>query len=62
MAEDDFDDYDGTDDDPSCSWCGGDACEECGDPIQCCDPDCDGETHQCPACNGTGLAEHQVMW
>lgn len=36
-----------------CSWCGGDAIQECDDPIQCCDPDCDGEV---------GLARHQVVW
>jgi hypothetical protein len=57
------DDYgDGYDDDPACTWCGGDAWAECDDPIQCCDPKCDGQIHQCPACGGTGLAEHQVIW
>ena len=58
----DDDPYDGTDDDPCCTHCGGDAWTECDDPIQCCDPRCDGETHSCPACHGTGLAEHQWLW
>lgn len=56
------DDYDGIDDDPRCTMCGGEVWVECDDPIQCTYPRCDGETHQCSACNGTGLAEHQVMW
>ena len=32
------------------------------DPIQCCDPRCDGELHPDPACGGTGLYEHQVIF
>jgi len=36
--------------------------QECDDPIQCCDPRCDGQWHPCAACNGTGLAKHQVIW
>lgn len=49
-------------DDP-CSWCGGHPDEqECDDPIQCCDPRCDGQYHPCTACNGTGLARNQVIW
>jgi hypothetical protein len=51
------------DDDERCSICGGHPDEqECDDPIQCCDPRCDGETHPCSACNGTGLAKHQWLW
>ncbi len=45
-----------------CSWCGGDIWTECDDPIQCCDPRCDGEMHPCTACLGTGLASRQVIW
>jgi hypothetical protein len=62
MADDDepFDfDYD---DDPGCSWCGGDGFDECYDPIQCCDPECDGEIGPCRACNGSGMSKDQVVW
>jgi hypothetical protein len=46
-----------------CSWCGGEwYLQECDDPIQCCDPRCDGTWHPCTACQGTGLAKHQVLW
>lgn len=62
MADIDDDPYDGTGDDPDCSWCGGDSWTECDDPIQCCDPRCNGGTHPCPACGGTGLAKNQVLW
>ncbi len=49
--------------DEPCTWCGGEPdMQECDDPIQCCDPRCDGELHPDPACGGTGLAEHQVIW
>ena len=51
------------DDDPSCSWCGGEPdMQECDDPIQCCDPRCDGTWHPCTACQGTGLAKFQTIW
>jgi len=53
---------DGDDNDP-CSHCGGEwYLMECDDPLQCCDPRCDGQWHPCTACGGTGLAEHQVIW
>ena len=56
-GEDDDDDY------AECSWCGGEwYLQECDDPIQCCSPRCDGQWHPCDACQGTGLAKHQVMW
>jgi len=58
----DDDPYDGDDDDPRCTHCNGEAWVECDDPIQCCDDRCDGEFHPDPACGGTGLAEHQVIW
>lgn len=46
-----------------CSHCGGEPdLQECDDPIQCCDPRCDGTWHPCEACQGTGLAKHQVIW
>lgn len=61
-AEAELDDYEAWDDEPDCSFCGGDAVQECDDPIQCCDPGCDGEIGPCQACNGTGLAKHQVVW
>jgi hypothetical protein len=49
--------------DMDCSHCGGDwYMQECDDPIQCCDPRCDGTWHPCTACQGTGLARHQVIW
>jgi len=57
----DSDYWDG-EDDRHCTFCGGDQWTECDDPIQCLDPRCDGEWHPCPACRGTGLAEHQVLW
>lgn len=53
------------DDEPDepCSWCGGQPdVQECDDPIQCCDPRCDGVWHPCTACNGTGRASQQVVW
>lgn len=50
-------------DDERCSHCDGEwYLQECDDPIQCCDPRCDGETHPCVACHGTGLARNQVFW
>lgn len=45
-----------------CTACDGEVWVECDDPIQCCDPRCDGVWHPDPACGGTGLARHQVMW
>ena len=55
----DYDDDDlGYDDDPSCTWCGGEPwAQECADPLQC---GCDG--FHCSACNDTGLAEFQTIW
>jgi len=50
------------DDDPECSHCGGYQWTDCDDPIQCTYARCDGETHRCPACYGTGLAKHQWLW
>lgn len=52
--------------DDACTICGGDAWEECDDPIQCCaehdgDPFAGG-MHRCRACNGWGLASKQVIW
>ncbi len=46
----------------ACSHCGGGIWVECDDPILCCDPDCDGIMHPCPACLATGLASRQVIW
>lgn len=56
--------WDGDDwDNEPCSHCGGEwYLQECDDPIQCCDPRCDGQWHPCVACQGTGLAKNQVMW
>lgn len=64
MADIDDDPYDGddSDSDERCTVCDGDPWVECDDPIQCCDPECDGVWHPDPACGGTGLARHQVMW
>ena len=60
---DDPREYDPDADSEPCSWCGGEwYLQECGDPIQCCDPKCDGQWHPCTACQGTGLARHQVFW
>jgi hypothetical protein len=53
---------DGDDSDPRCTVCNGEVWVECDDPIQCCDPRCDGELHPDPACGGTGLYEHQVIF
>ena len=59
--EDEANDWD--DDHLVCTHCGGEPyMQECDDPIQCCDPRCDGQWHPCVACNGTGLAKHQVIW
>lgn len=56
-------DYDYEDSPESCTWCGGEwYAQECGDPIQCGDPRCDGTWHPCTACNGTGLASEQWCW
>ena len=55
--------YGGEDDNDPCSWCDGEwYLQECGDPLQCCEPRCDGQWHPCTACQGTGLAKHQVVW
>ena len=51
---------DGWDGDTSCTWCGGDGFAECDDPIQCCDPACDGQIGPCKACNGQGY--DQWIW
>jgi hypothetical protein len=63
-ADNDWDGWDDAtyDDDPDCSFCGGDGEEECADPIQCFTPRCNGEWHQCPACRGSGLARDQRIW
>lgn len=45
-----------------CTVCMGERRVECGDPEQCTLPGCDEVTHPDPACLGTGLAKHQVMW
>lgn len=58
----DNDPYDGDDSDPRCTHCNGEIWVECDDPIQCCDDRCDGEMHPDPACGGTGLYEHQVIF
>jgi hypothetical protein len=60
----DNDPYDGDEyDDEHCSHCGGEwYLQECDDPIQCCDPRCDGQWHPCVACQGTGWARNQVIW
>jgi hypothetical protein len=49
-------------DGPCCTICNGEVWVECDDPIQCCDPRCDGELHPDPACGGTGLYKHQVIF
>ncbi len=50
-------------DSEACSHCDGEPyMQECDDPIQCCDPHCDGTWHPCVACDGTGLAVHQWSW
>lgn len=63
-----FDDYDMFEPDEDyddgqerdCTHCGGEPdMVECDDPIQCCDPRCDGTWHPCSACNGTGLRSQQ---
>lgn len=48
------------DDRPECTWCGGEGITECDDPIQCMDPDCNGEWCHCTACDGRGHS--QVVW
>jgi hypothetical protein len=59
----DNDPHDGDDDNEPCSHCGGEwYLQECDDPIQCCDPRCDGQWHPCTACQGTGWARNQVIW
>lgn len=62
--EDDYYDWDDRpDDNEPCSRCDGEwHLQECVDPIQCCNPRCDGTSHPCVACNGTGLAKHQWLW
>lgn len=61
-VDDDWQYRDGDDEDERCTGCNGEGWVECDDPIQCCDPRCDGEFHPDPACGGTGLARHQVLW
>lgn len=46
----------------SCTWCDGYGEQQCDDPIQCCDPRCDGQTCICGACNGSGLRRDQVIF
>lgn len=55
----DADDYD---DDPGCTWCGGDGWTDCSDPLAGCWAKCDGEWCPCRACRGTGRREHQVVF
>lgn len=43
-----------------CTWCGGEGIDECDDPIQCLEPDCDGDMCRCTACDGRGV--DQVVW
>jgi hypothetical protein len=58
-----LEDWASDDDSEPCTWCDGEwYLQECDDPIQCCDDRCDGTWHPCTACNGTGLAKHQVIW
>ena len=46
-----------------CTHCGGEwYLQECDDPIQCCDPRCDGQWHPCVACDGTGLRSRQWLF
>lgn len=54
--------YRDDDEDDRCTCCDGDIWVECDDPIQCCDPRCDGQWHPCEVCQGTGLAKNQVIW
>jgi hypothetical protein len=57
-----WDEYDG-EEEGTCTHCGGEwYLQECDDPIQCCDPRCDGTWHPCVACNGTGRASEQWCW
>lgn len=53
-------DYDEDDGLIDCSWCGGVGSDECDDPIQCLNPECDGRWCRCSACNGRGHS--QVVW
>lgn len=57
QADDEADSYDETD---ACTWCGGEGWAECDDPIQCCDPQCDGVMCPCKACDGRGY--DQWVW
>ena len=45
-----------------CDHCGGEAFDECDDPIQCTASACDGEVCPCSACGGTGNGCRQVVW
>jgi hypothetical protein len=56
--DDSDDDY--YDDDPNCTWCGGEPwAQECSNPLECW---CGGNKGHCSACNDTGLAKYQTIW
>lgn len=60
---DDWDDWDA--DDGTCQTCGGDGITECDDYNSsegCWEPDCDGRSHTCPNCRGSGRAADQTYW
>jgi hypothetical protein len=48
------------DDDPHCTWCGGEPWnEDCANPLEC---ECGGRGGHCSACANTGLARFQTIW
>jgi len=60
MTDDTWDDWEPDDGEQNCTHCGGEPnLQECDDPIQCCNPDCDGTWHPCESCNGTGRRSEQ---
>ena len=61
VQEQDYDDIE-YDDDAGCSWCDGEGIRECDAAPLCWSRNCNGDFHDCPACDGSGLARDQRIW
>lgn len=50
------------DEEPDCTWCGGEGYDDCDDPIQCFRKHTPGGLCPCGACGGSGRGKDQVIW
>lgn len=65
MAIDVHEDHSEFDPEPSCMTCSGDGWEWCEDTDSaegCWESGCNGKSHTCPNCGGTGDAKDQRFW